>query len=223
MSLLEAYNFDYENSEVPNDCEMVCNHKGPRHNFRCHVSFKVNLPKVNGKLPVFTENTKQVHKLRYNSELKVWQGYVDECYGTHSNTLETLPNQWVTQNFSATFLNNLKKRSETDTRFVRIPPGAPRSSCVVPERFFHKNAQKIQYMQGLRYTCASDSFSSALYYMKLYELASDLSVEARKNHKKKEGLDLIAFVCEYCSTLSKTKQNFCHERLMIGIQVFLIC
>jgi hypothetical protein len=181
VSAMESLNFDDENVQMPQNCEMKCQHIGQRHNLNCYVSFKVDLSNEDlRELPWFFENIRQVNKLRYDPEKKVWRGIVDHCYGIHSNKLETLPNQWVTENFSETFLNKLKKRSERESRFVRIPPGAPRSSSVVPARFFRKNAPKVHYLQGLRFTCASDSFASALFHMRHYYLASNLSVRAKK-------------------------------------------
>ena len=68
------------------------------------------------------------------------------------------------ENFDEALLERIKARAQQDSRFIKQPPGRPRLSSKLPAYLASPQAPEVNYIQGTKKTCATDSFASALFY-----------------------------------------------------------
>lgn len=109
-------------------------------------------------------NNYQISQIRWNKTKGSFEGFVSDGVVSWKPVTETLSDEWVAENFAADFVADLKMKGNIDTRFVCIPPGAPRTSSDLPLSLIRENAPNIVFTQGNLRSCVTDSLASALWY-----------------------------------------------------------
>ena len=154
--------YDYTKSlrNISSKYKVKCRHTPSQHDDNCYVSYIVNIPESDGKLPRFYTTTEQITKIRFNAETKTWQGLVRSVYGkagketskekdTQDN-VEDLENDWMIENFDEALLERIKAREQQDSRFIKLPPGRPRLSSKIPGHLASSQAPEVYYLQGTK-------------------------------------------------------------------------
>jgi hypothetical protein len=123
-------------------------------------------------IPHYQAAEKLVAGMRYCKDRNFYYGKCIESVhnGVRRYTNEVLSNEWVQANIEASFLELLKKRSES-SKFIWVPVGKANPGRPFPYNY-DKTLPLIQYPQGKLDTCASSSFASCLFSLGFCDAAS---------------------------------------------------
>ena len=89
---------------------------------------------------------------------------------------ELVPYDWVRKNFSETFINELKRKSDRPG-FIVVPPGRARAKSK-KMKMFTEVAPSMQYLQHDKKHCLHYSFASALYFLNFKKVAQIIQQDA---------------------------------------------
>ena len=123
---------------------------------------------------VFHLDKRQMHSIRWDRHKNMWQGLCKSMKPAVQDDVIDLTDEWVTQNFSAELIELFKARGQQRRLFVKLPPGAPRSNCFVPDTLQLTNAPKIAFRQEDGFCCVSNGLASALHYLNEHTMALQL-------------------------------------------------
>ena len=81
---------------------------------------------------------------------------------------------------------------------MRIPPGNPRTNSTVPHHLFDEKAPVMQYVQGTRKTCVTDSLASSLFHLNYEILAEHIhQIGISRNEEENHSINMVPFVRDY--------------------------
>jgi hypothetical protein len=123
-------------------------------------------------VPHYQAAEKLVAGMRYCKDRNFYYGKCIESVhnGERKYSNEVLSHEWVHANIEASFLELLKKRSES-SKFIWVPVGKANPGRPFPYKY-DKHLPLIQYPQGKLDTCATSSFASCLFSLGFCDAAS---------------------------------------------------
>ena len=108
-----------------------------------------------------------------------WVGY---CRATRKSY--TLTTEFVEQNFSAGYIEQVKKLAEKGKRrFIKVPPGSDKRHELLPTTIQNAPVMKFRQAEGER-TCLSYSFASALHHAGAKQIALEVFCMSNKITEK---------------------------------------
>ena len=123
---------------------------------------------------VFQLDRRQIHSVRWDERRMKWQGLCKSMKADVQDDVQELTDEWVLENFSHELIESFKSRGQERRLFVKVPPGAPRSDCTIPDSLRTPNAPRIAFLQEQGYCCVTHSLASALHFLNRHTLASEL-------------------------------------------------
>lgn len=165
VGFLERFDFvnDVFDTSKYEGFTMKCSHQTfIHHKGSCYMTYSFDLPE-NERFDVDINNF-QVQRLRWNSNKEQWEGLVNDLVTATPANVENLPNDWVEENFDEEFRQKMIVASK-HKKFLKIPPGAPRTSTDIPINLWDRDAPTITFQQGNAWTCVTDSMANAFTYL----------------------------------------------------------
>jgi hypothetical protein len=146
--------------------------KGNAHRVSCYMEDALDLPD-DCFFPV-TINNFQVQRVRWNHRNQKWEGLLNDLVTPTKPSVEELSQEWMDSNFDDAFKDSLIARGQEARRFIKLPPGAPRTSSKIPDDLMRDDAPIVYFKQEATWTCVTDSLASLLFYMGEEDLANNI-------------------------------------------------
>jgi len=113
----------------------------------------------------YTEDSRQVHAIRWNPTLLIFHGRVRKDSTSESEMIMDLDSGWVKRNFGVRYLQHLRKIADEKTGFVMVPAGDVRDCHTLPAELVVPGAPSVKFLQGGLDICAAASMASVLSFI----------------------------------------------------------
>ena len=154
------------------NCPCYATHKSDEHTAECHRYIIVETNDEDNF--TFRLDRRQIHSIRWDNSGQKWIGLCKSKVADGRDDVAELTDDWVKENFSLEEIDAWKERGKQHRVFVKIPPGAPRDDCSIPDALIRKDAPAIQFRQEEGFCCVTNGLSSALHFLNEHVMAVQL-------------------------------------------------